>query len=115
MAALATLSFVAEQVDVRSYPADVREQVEFGVKYEGYVERQASQLAVFERLEAIALDVTLDYAAVPGLSREVVQKLTQFRPDSLGQASRISGITPAAISILAAHMRGRQPPRQRAS
>jgi len=86
----------------------VREQVEFAIKYEGYVDRQNHQLAVFERLEGIPLSADLDYTRVPGLSREVVQKLTKFRPDTLGQASRISGITPAAISILAAFVRGTQ-------
>jgi tRNA uridine 5-carboxymethylaminomethyl modification enzyme len=113
--ALGALSFVADKVDLAAFSAAVREQVEFGIKYEGYVERQASQLAMLERLEAIALSADLDYARVPGLSREVVQKLTKFRPDTLGQASRISGITPAAVSILAAFVRGNGQGRARAS
>jgi tRNA uridine 5-carboxymethylaminomethyl modification enzyme len=113
--ALGALSFVADKVDLAAFPAAVREQVEFGIKYEGYVERQASQLAMLERLEAITLSADLDYARVPGLSREVVQKLTKFRPDTLGQASRISGITPAAVSILAAFVRGNGQGRARAS
>jgi tRNA uridine 5-carboxymethylaminomethyl modification enzyme len=112
---LSRLGFLAGRLDLAAYPADVREQVETGIKYEGYVERQAAQLAVFDRLESIALAPGLDYAQMPGLSREVVQKLERFRPDTLGQASRISGITPAAISILAAHVRGRGPGRRQAS
>jgi tRNA uridine 5-carboxymethylaminomethyl modification enzyme len=105
---LGRLSFVASTVSMAAFPTEVREQVEFGIKYEGYIDRQNHQLAVFERLENIALSAELDYTRVPGLSREVVQKLTKFRPDTLGQASRISGITPAAISIIAAFVRGTQ-------
>jgi tRNA uridine 5-carboxymethylaminomethyl modification enzyme len=105
---LGALSFVADKVNLADVSAEVREQVEFAIKYEGYVDRQHHQLAVFERLEGVQLSAELDYSRVPGLSREVVQKLTQFRPDTLGQASRISGITPAAISILAAYVRGTQ-------
>ncbi len=99
------LGFLAGKLNLAQYPDAVREQVETGIKYEGYVERQTAQLAVFGRLESIRLHDALDYARIPGLSREVVQKLTQFRPGTLGQASRISGITPAAISLLAAHVR----------
>jgi tRNA uridine 5-carboxymethylaminomethyl modification enzyme len=102
---LESLGFLAGKLGLAEIPEAVREQVETRIKYEGYVERQNSQLAVFERLESIALPETLDYAHIPGLSREVVQKLTRFRPGTLGQASRISGITPAAISLLAAHVR----------
>ncbi|HUJ74607.1 MAG TPA: tRNA uridine-5-carboxymethylaminomethyl(34) synthesis enzyme MnmG [bacterium] len=110
---LAELPFVRERVDLDSYPGGVREQVESDIKYQGYVERQAAQLAVFDRMESIVLPTDLDYAAIPGLSREVVQKLVRFRPHTLGQASRISGITPAAITLLAATVRSQA--RQKAS
>ncbi|MFO7606624.1 MAG: tRNA uridine-5-carboxymethylaminomethyl(34) synthesis enzyme MnmG [Desulfurivibrionaceae bacterium] len=70
------------------------------VKYEGYIKRQQEQVERFRKFESIALPEDLDYAAIPGLSAEVVEKLTLIRPLNLGQASRISGITPAAISIL---------------
>jgi tRNA uridine 5-carboxymethylaminomethyl modification enzyme len=85
-------------------PASVRpdatEQVEIQVKYEGYIERQMDQVERFAGLEQKAIPLDLDYEAVIGLGSEVKQKLKQVRPVSLGQASRISGITPAAISLL---------------
>jgi len=111
---LAQLSFLSGRLDLSGFHDDVREQVETGIKYEGYVERQAAQLAVFERLESIRLPERADYSRIQGLSREVVQKLTQFRPATLGQASRISGITPAAISLLAVYVRS-DAARQKAS
>jgi tRNA uridine 5-carboxymethylaminomethyl modification enzyme len=83
----------------------VREQVEIGIKYAGYLERQAAQLAVFERLESIRIPEGFDYRPLSGLSREVVQKLEAHRPGNLGQAGRISGITPAALTLLAAHLK----------
>ena len=79
---------------------DAAEQVEIQVKYEGYIERQMIQVERFAGLEQKALPEDLDYEAITGLGAEVKQKLTQVRPVSLGQASRISGITPAAISLL---------------
>jgi len=102
---LDALGFLAGQVAVAAEPAPVREQVEIGIKYAGYIERQAAQLAVFERLESIRVPEAFDYAALSGLSREVVQKLEAHRPATLGQAGRISGITPAAITLLAAHLK----------
>jgi tRNA uridine 5-carboxymethylaminomethyl modification enzyme len=112
---LARFRPVAEQVALSAFPEPVREQVEIGIKYEGYVERQSAQLAVFDRLESIALPPGLEFARLAGLSREVVQKLERFRPVNLGQASRISGITPAAISILAAHLKSGDRSGRRAS
>ena len=103
--ALHGLSFVNGGVDVPAYPLAVREQVEIGIKYEGYIERTLQQLAGFDKLERVALPEDATYEGIAGLSREVVQKLTQFRPATLGQAGRISGITPAAISVLAAWLR----------
>ncbi|MHB8845189.1 MAG: tRNA uridine-5-carboxymethylaminomethyl(34) synthesis enzyme MnmG [Nitrospirota bacterium] len=79
---------------------DAAEQVEIQVKYEGYIERQLNQVERFAGLEKKALPEDLDYDAIIGLGSEVKQKLKQVRPVSLGQASRISGVTPAAISLL---------------
>ncbi len=76
------------------------EQVEIRVKYEGYIQRQLQQVKRFASLEEKSLPDDMDYDAITGLGSEVKQKLNQVRPISLGQASRISGITPAAISLL---------------
>jgi len=79
---------------------EAAEQVEIMVKYEGYIQRQLQQVERFLSLEQKAIPADLDYDAVNGLGTEVKQKLKQVRPISLGQASRISGVTPAAISLL---------------
>jgi tRNA uridine 5-carboxymethylaminomethyl modification enzyme len=79
----------------------VREQVEIQIKYQGYIDRQLQQIERGDKLETTRIPVDFDYAAVSGFSIEAREKLMRFRPDTLGQASRISGITPAAISILA--------------
>jgi tRNA uridine 5-carboxymethylaminomethyl modification enzyme len=81
-------------------PAAVTEQVAIQVKYQGYIERQLAQVHRFKKLESRALAADLDYDAIAGLSTEVREKLRSVRPASLGQASRISGVTPAAIAIL---------------
>ena len=76
------------------------EQVEIQVKYEGYIARQQDEIEKQLRNESAILPATLDYRQVSGLSNEVIAKLNDHKPSSIGQASRISGITPAAISIL---------------
>jgi tRNA uridine 5-carboxymethylaminomethyl modification enzyme len=81
-------------------PSAVTEQVTIQVKYQGYIERQQAQAARFKKLETKPLASDLDYNTIGGLSAEVREKLNAVRPTSLGQASRISGITPAAIAIL---------------
>lgn len=81
------------------------EQVEIQVKYEGYIQRQKDEIEKSLRHEATKLPVDLDYAQVKGLSNEVVVKLNEAKPESIGVASRISGITPAAISILLVHLK----------
>lgn len=81
-------------------PKDVFEQVEIQVKYDGYIKRQLEQIERFKRLEDVAFPRDFDFHSLTGLSKEVLEKLAKIRPYSLGQASRISGITPAAISIL---------------
>jgi tRNA uridine 5-carboxymethylaminomethyl modification enzyme len=82
----------------------VRERVETEIKYSGYLARQQQDAARLSRLEAVTLPGDLDYGGISGLSGEVVEKLSRQRPRSLGQASRISGITPAAVSLLYTHL-----------
>ena len=82
-----------------------KHEVQLQVKYQGYIERQNEQVERFRRLESVALPEEIDYAELAGLSHEVIEKLSRVRPRSLGQASRISGITPAAISALQIHLR----------
>ncbi len=83
----------------------VREQVEIQVKYAGYIDRQAREVERHDHYENLKLPSTLDYMQVAALSMEVRQKLTKQRPETLGQASRISGVTPAAISLLLVHLK----------
>jgi tRNA uridine 5-carboxymethylaminomethyl modification enzyme len=86
--------------DLDGLSKEVWEQVEIQVKYEGYIKRQMEQIERFKRLEDVNFPKDFDFGSVVGLSTEVMEKLTRIKPYSLGQASRISGITPAAISIL---------------
>ena len=86
----------------------VKEEIELQVKFKGYLDRQDEQVARFRKMEAVLLPEDLDYRSLSGLSNEVVEKLSRIRPLSLGQASRISGITPAAISVLQVHLRKTQ-------
>ncbi|MCW5120150.1 tRNA uridine-5-carboxymethylaminomethyl(34) synthesis enzyme MnmG [Burkholderia cenocepacia] len=85
----------------------IKEQVEIGVKYQGYIERQASEIERNDANENTRLPDGIDYREVRGLSFEVSQKLNEFRPETIGQASRISGVTPAAISLLMVHLKRR--------
>ena len=81
------------------------EEAQLTIKFSGYIDRQVEQVARFKKMEDMKLPNDIDYRALPGLSNEVVEKLNSVRPASLGQASRISGITPAAIAILQVHLR----------
>ncbi|MBB1269773.1 tRNA uridine-5-carboxymethylaminomethyl(34) synthesis enzyme MnmG [Shewanella sp. SR44-3] len=83
------------------------EQVQIQVKYSGYIQRQQDEIDKAIRHENSLLPLDLDYQEVPGLSNEVIAKLNNHKPDTIGQASRISGITPAAISILLVHLKKR--------
>jgi tRNA uridine 5-carboxymethylaminomethyl modification enzyme len=83
----------------------VAEQVEIQVKYDGYIARQHDEVLRREQYEATALPRDLDYRAVRGLSKEAQQKLDQHKPETIGQASRLSGLTPAAISLLLVHLK----------
>ncbi|MBO6065295.1 MAG: tRNA uridine-5-carboxymethylaminomethyl(34) synthesis enzyme MnmG, partial [Lachnospiraceae bacterium] len=81
-------------------PADVIEQVVINIRYEGYIERQLQQVEQFKKLENRKIPADFDYDAVPSLRLEARQKLKLFRPVNVGQASRISGVSPADISVL---------------
>ncbi len=91
--------------DTGDVSPEVAAEVETQIKYEGYVERQRAEVARRKTLEEVRIPDGFDYAAVRGLSIEVRQKLAQHRPGTLGQAGRISGVTPAAISLLAVHLK----------
>lgn len=87
---------------------DILAQIEMDVKYEGYIQRQMEQVDKFKKLENVRIPENFQFDGIPGLSREIIQKLSRIRPGSLGQASRISGITPAAISILMVYLKRRE-------
>ena len=84
---------------------DVIEQVEIGIKYAGYIDKQVEEVGRAQAYEHLKLPPELDYSQVSALSHEVRQKLARQRPETLGQASRISGVTPAAISLLLVHLK----------
>ncbi|NOR51935.1 MAG: tRNA uridine-5-carboxymethylaminomethyl(34) synthesis enzyme MnmG, partial [Gammaproteobacteria bacterium] len=83
----------------------VSEQVTIQAKYAGYIERQQLEIEKQRRHEETRLPETIDYSEVRGLSNEVAEKFAKVRPATIGQASRISGVTPAAISILLVHLK----------
>jgi tRNA uridine 5-carboxymethylaminomethyl modification enzyme len=83
----------------------VAEQIEIQAKYHGYIERQKLEVARNEEHESRRLPADLDYRSVRGLSKEIQQTLNRHRPETLGQAARISGVTPAAISLLLVHLK----------
>ena len=81
------------------------EQVEINIKYQGYIDRQLDEIAKLKRHEDTLLPNDLDYSEIKGLSNEVIAKLNDLKPETIGQASRVSGITPAAISILLIYLK----------
>jgi tRNA uridine 5-carboxymethylaminomethyl modification enzyme len=95
----------ASTVEDHRCDAAVAEQVEIQAKYEGYIERQRQEVARRKEFEALRLPPTIDYREVRGLSVEVQQKLNRHLPETIGQAARISGVTPAAISLLLVHLK----------
>ncbi|MFA6384900.1 MAG: tRNA uridine-5-carboxymethylaminomethyl(34) synthesis enzyme MnmG [Candidatus Omnitrophota bacterium] len=86
-------------------PEDVARQVEIEIKYAGFIQRQFTEVERFQHVEKIKLPLDLDYSSIQSISREIREKLQAFKPVNLGQASRISGVTPAAISILMVYLR----------
>ena len=85
-------------------PEAVTQQVEISIKYEGYIKRQLQQVEQFKKLEKKKLSLDFDYSQVPNLRREAIQKLNEYQPASIGQASRISGVSPADISVLLVYL-----------
>ena len=88
-------------------PEDVCEQVEINIKYDGYIRRQMKQVEQFKKLEQKKIPEDIDYEDVGSLRIEARQKLESYRPISIGQASRISGVTPADISVLLVYLESR--------
>lgn len=95
------------ELSQRHLSKEIKEQVEIEVKYKGYIDRQHSQIEKFKKMEDYKLPSWLDYQNIPELRKEARQKLFQIRPVSLAQASRISGVSPADISILMIHLAGK--------
>ena len=96
-----TYKMLAEISDkVHSLPRDIEEEVTVTIKYSGYIKRQMSQVNQFKKLEQKKLPADINYDDIYGLRIEARQKLSKFRPESIGQASRISGVSPADISVL---------------
>ncbi len=102
----ADLARVWPQID--AWPIFAREQVEIDAGYLGYIDRQDADVALFRRDESLPLAEDLDFAALGGLSNEAREKLSRIRPRTLGQAARVEGVTPGAISALLAHVRRHQ-------
>ncbi|PHQ15176.1 tRNA uridine-5-carboxymethylaminomethyl(34) synthesis enzyme MnmG [Marinobacter profundi] len=98
---------IADIGEVRAEDPDVAEQVEIEIKYEGYISRQADEIERLRRNENTLLPADLDYDVIGGLSNEIRQKLQTVRPETVAQASRIQGVTPAAISQLLVHLKKR--------
>ena len=98
--------FAVSEIDEErpELPRDTAEQVDINIKYEGYLRRQKQQVAQFKKLEGKKLDPDFDYSAVKSLRLEAVQKLNLYKPASIGQASRISGVSPADISVLLVYL-----------
>lgn len=109
MSLAAFLTLPLHETDLQTVKAlaesAVYQEVQLRIKFKGYIDRQEEQVQRFKKMESMLLPEDLDYSQFSGLSNEVVEKLTKIRPLSLGQASRISGITPAAVSVLQVHLR----------
>jgi tRNA uridine 5-carboxymethylaminomethyl modification enzyme len=102
---IATLAAIWPQL--RELPAEVAEQLEIDAHYAGYLDRQEADIISFRRDESLIVPSDLDYNSVAGLSTECRLKLSAIRPLTLGQAARIDGVTPAALTLVLAHMKSR--------
>lgn len=91
--------------DRPSLPADVIEQIDINIKYDGYIKRQLRQIEQFKKLESKKLNPEFDYNVIDGLRKEAKQKLNAYKPMSVGQASRISGVSPADITVLLVYLK----------
>jgi len=97
------------------WSGEERAILESRVRYDGYIRKERERAAALSKLEGEPIPADLDYAAIAGLSREVVEKCSRRRPRTVGEASRIPGVTPAAVAILAFRVRKRDPPVPRAA
>ncbi|MBP1688264.1 MAG: gidA, partial [Deltaproteobacteria bacterium] len=101
----AVCSLTGNTAEVACASPDIIAQVEVSVKYSGYVKRQQDAVERFKRIEQTAIPEEIDYETVVGLSREARERLSRVRPLSLGQAARVPGVTPAAVSLLSVHLK----------
>ena len=101
-------SLEAIDKDRKDLPEQVKEQVEIQIKYEGYIKMQEAQVEKFKKLERKLLPEDIDYTTIKGISLEARQKLNKHKPHSIGQASRISGVSPADISVLLVYLQTRK-------
>ena len=92
---------------IAAWPDFAREQIEIDAAYHGYLDRQEADIALFRREEDLRLPADLDYSGLGGLSNEVKEKLASVRPETIGQAARIEGLTPGAVAALLSHVRRR--------
>ena len=97
--------FLSVKPEIADWSKSVREQVEIDAIYAGYLDRQAQDAEALRREEGMALPADLDYSAIGALSNEVREKLSMVRPQTLGQAGRIEGMTPGALTALLAHVK----------
>ena len=102
---LSEQAFSMSKVDWEEFPEDVREQVEIQIKYEGYLKRQEQELRQMREMDRIQIPDELDMKNIPGLSREVQELLIKHQPATLGHASRISGVTPAALTVIRVYLK----------
>jgi len=102
-----SLAVVGPMHSEEPWTEQVREQVEIQAKYSGYINRQVAEVEKSKTAEAVSLPEDIDYALVKGLSAELTEKLARLRPQTIGQAGRIPGITPAALSLLLIHLKKR--------
>ena len=100
-----SLRDLAEAAELLWQETEVNEQVEIDLKYEGYIVRQREEIARMQQYVNQLIPVDIDYDVIGGLSNEVRQKLNDARPETIGQASRIAGVTPAAVSLLLVHIK----------
>ncbi|MFN3505623.1 MAG: FAD-dependent oxidoreductase, partial [Caldimicrobium sp.] len=91
--------------ELKKYSEDILEEVEIETKYSGYIEKQVKEVEKFKKWESLIIPENLNYYEVPGLSTEIREKLTKFKPISLGQAMRISGVTPSAITAIYVYLK----------
>ena len=97
-----------EHFEAPALAAEIKEQVEIGAKYEGYIKKQLEEVQRAEKLESKLLPNNVDYLSLQGLAVEAREKLQEIKPRSVGQASRISGVSPADIAVLLVHLEQRR-------